>query len=343
MQRCFSLASKGLGMVAPNPIVGAVIVHEGKIIADGHHYVYGGPHAEVVAIRNVLFEEMELLPHSTLYVNLEPCSHFGKTPPCTNLILEHNIPRVVISCIDTNEKVAGKGVEKLQQAGVEVTTGVLEKEGRLLNRRFFTCTEKKRPYIILKWAQTADGYIDKERTENTPHQNKISGEPALKMVHQWRTEEAAILVGKNTILNDNPLLTAREQPGRQPLRVVIDKNLEISPLFNVFNPDAKTLVFNAVKDQQMGQVSFKKIDFTDPLAEILSALYDMEIQSVMVEGGRFTLDRFIEHDLWDEVRVLTNKKLFYKGLKAPVFNVIPAAVTKAGEDMLSVYYNKLLK
>lgn len=143
MQRCFSLASKGLGMVAPNPIVGAVIVHEGKIIADGHHYVYGGPHAEVVAIRNVLFEEMELLPNSTLYVNLEPCSHFGKTPPCTNLILEHNIPRVVISCIDTNEKVAGKGIEKLQQAGVEVTVGVLEKEGRLLNRRFFTYHEKK--------------------------------------------------------------------------------------------------------------------------------------------------------------------------------------------------------
>lgn len=165
----------------------------------------------------------------------------------------------------------------------------------------------------------------------------------MKIVHQWRTEEAAILVGKNTVLNDNPLLTAREQPGRQPLRVIIDKNLEISPLFNVFNPDAKTLVFNSVKDQQMGQVTFTKIPFEDPLAEILETLYNMEIQSVMVEGGRYTLERFIEQGLWDEVKILTNKKLFYKGLKAPVFNVIPAAVTKAGEDMLSVYYNKLLK
>lgn len=331
MQRCFQLAQNGLGNVAPNPLVGAVLVHEGSIIGEGFHAQYGGPHAEVMAIRNC--QNPELLPKATLYVNLEPCSHFGKTPPCADLILEKRIPRVVVCNTDPFPEVAGRGIQKLRNAGVEVTVGVLEKDGEFLNRRFFTFHRKKRPYVILKWAQSADGLLDGNGA--VPH--KITEALSDQTVHQWRTQEAAILVGYRTALKDNPQLTARLFPGKNPLRIVLDPRLTLPTHLHLFSDGDPTLVFNTEKESDEGQLRFRKITHTQPEA-ILHRLYGENISSLIVEGGAQTLRGFISAGLWDEARVLTGSVSIGEGLPAPTLTGAQLMHTDySGSDTLRFY------
>ncbi len=317
MKLCLDLARKGLGSVAPNPMVGSVIVVNKKIIATGYHEQYGGAHAEVNAINSVL--DKKLLEQSTLYVNLEPCSHFGKTPPCVDLIIKSKIPRVVIGCLDVFAKVNGRGIKKLKKAGIDVRVGVLEKECKMLNKTFFTYHQKKRPYIILKWAQTADGFIDIERSFSSSKkaikisdkQNKIAG-------HKLRSETQAIMVGTNTALLDNPHLTTRLVKGKNPLRIVIDRDLKIPRHFNLLDKNVLTLVFTAEEAKSEHNLEFVKINFQkNILPQILKELYKREIQSLMVEGGAKLLNSFIENNLFDEVRVFTAKKKIKHGVKAP--------------------------
>ena len=292
MRRCFQVAENGLGQVAPNPLVGCVIVYDGKIISEGFHQKYGENHAERNAILRVKNEN--LLKNSTLYVNLEPCSHFGKTPPCADLIIEKNIPKVVISNLDSNPEVAGKGIERLRNAGVEVITGVLEDGGCFLNRRFFTYIEKKRPYIILKWAESLDGFI---YNETRPW---ITNEAMRNLVHKWRSEESAIMVGTNTVLIDNPKLNVRAYSGKNPLRVTIDENHKLPKNLHFLDNSQSTKIYE-----------------TADISEILSDLHSQKIQSVIVEGGVKLLQSFIEKNLWDEARILTGNKQLFSGLKAP--------------------------
>lgn len=296
MERCLELARLGLGRVQPNPMVGAVIVHDGRIIGEGYHHRYGEAHAEVNALAAV--KEPALLKDSTLYVNLEPCSHFGKTPPCADAIIHHGIPRVVVGTVDCHDKVNGNGIAKLRAAGVDVTVGVCEQECRELNRRFFTYHALKRPYVILKWAQTADGFMDVDRSDGQPHNYWITN-PALRvLVHKWRSEEDAILVGYNTMANDQPQLTTRLYSGKNPQRFVMQRG------DNVDAPLPCTAVSMDVK-------------------ECLQQLYEQRIQSVIVEGGRKTLDRFIESGLWDEARILVGDVTWGKGLPAPTLSETP--------------------
>jgi len=297
MTRCLELAQKGLGNTSPNPLVGSVIVHNGKIIGEGYHRKCGEPHAEINAINSV--EDKSLLQESTLYVNLEPCSHYGKTPPCAVKIAELKIPRVFVGIKDLSAKVNGKGVDILRKAGVEVTVGVLEKESYELNRRFFTYHQKKRPYIILKWAQTRDGFIDRERNNNTqPEINWITNAVSKSLVHKWRTEEDSILIGKETALKDNPQLTVRKWTGKQPLRLVMDKNLLLSGNFHVLDGNYPTVVFNAKKSGKAPNIEFVRLDYTkNVLGQIMDFLYTKEILSIIVEGGRKTLQSFIDAGL----------------------------------------------
>jgi len=329
MQRCFRLALNGLGNTAPNPLVGAVIVHEGQIIGEGYHAQYGGPHAEVMAIRNC--KRPELLPQCTLYVNLEPCSHFGKTPPCADLILDKKIPRVVVCNLDPFPEVSGRGIKKLRDAGVDVTTGVLEKEGAQLNRRFFTFHTEKRPYIILKWAQTADGFMD--GTAEQPL--KITTPLTDQRVHQWRTQEAGILVGYATALKDNPKLTARLFPGKNPVRMVWDPQPALPPTLHLFSDGEPTLVFNAEKNADNGAVKWIK---AADIHAIAKSIYEHNIQSVIIEGGAKTLDAFMRHNLWDEARVITGKITAGKGVEAP--KPIDSALTETIDsdgDTIRIY------
>ncbi len=338
MQRCLDLAKLGIGKVAPNPMVGAVIVYNGKIIGEGYHRKYGEAHAEVNAINSV--KNRELLKESTIYVNLEPCAHFGKTPPCADLIARMKIPRVVIGCVDTFAKVAGKGIEKLQKANCDVTVGVLEKESQDLNRRFFTFHSKKRPYIILKWAETIDGFIDIERTKGEDAQPYwITNLTSKKLVHKWRTEEDAFMIGTDTAINDNPQLTVREWVGRNPARIVIDRSLRLQHSLNLFNHDAKTIVFNSKKNACVDNIEFVKINFIDSLSEMLDYLYQSDIQSVVVEGGRILLNSFIENNLWDEAKVFIGYNKFFKGVEAPVFNYNPHKTTMIGNSKLMYFRN----
>jgi diaminohydroxyphosphoribosylaminopyrimidine deaminase / 5-amino-6-(5-phosphoribosylamino)uracil reductase len=311
MERAFQLASLGLGTVSPNPLVGCVLVHEKKIIGEGFHKKYGESHAEPNAIRSV--KEQNLLSSATLYVNLEPCSHWGKTPPCADLIIEKKIPKVVISNKDPNPLVAGKGIEKLEKAGIEVVLGVLENEGNWLNRRFFTYQTKKRPYIILKWAQTQNGFIARENFDS----KWISNVYSRQLVHKWRSEEDAILVGFNTALHDNPQLNVREMAGRNPLRLLIDKDLHIPTTHHLFDQSQKTIVFNALKSGVENEVEFIQLKQEEDLNPLLFALFERKVQSIIVEGGSKTLEKFIEQDLWDEARIFTSKAVFEKGIKAP--------------------------
>ncbi|HRS53852.1 MAG TPA: bifunctional diaminohydroxyphosphoribosylaminopyrimidine deaminase/5-amino-6-(5-phosphoribosylamino)uracil reductase RibD, partial [Bacteroidales bacterium] len=248
IRRCFDLARLGMGKVAPNPMVGCVIVNGNKIIGEGYHQEYGGYHAEVNAINSVI--DKDLLKTAVLYVNLEPCAHYGKTPPCTDLIISSQIPKVVISNVDPFEKVAGKGINKLRAAGISVIVGVLKQDGKELNKRFFTFCEQKRPYIILKWAQSLDGFIDKERNSNEKLKGPtwITGDFFKKVVHKWRAEEQAIMVGTNTAINDNPKLTVREVPGKNPLRIVIDRVLKLPHNLNLFDSSTPTLVLTEQKN-----------------------------------------------------------------------------------------------
>ena len=316
MKRCFELAKLGLGTAAPNPIVGCVIVYDGKIIGEGYHQKCGEAHAEVNAINSV--KDKSLLSKSTLYVSLEPCAHQGRTPACSLLIIEKKIPSVVISCIDSFAKVSGKGVEMLKNAGVDVTVGILENEGKFINRRFFTFHEKKRPYIILKWAETIDGFIDIDRKNPLQKPEWITNDISRTLVHKWRTEEPAIMVGTDTAELDNPKLNVREWKGKNPLRITIDKNLRLSDNLFLFDKTQKTIVFTSKNKTNEKYLEFVKLDFNkNIIPQILEYLHKIEVQSIIVEGGKKLLDSFISQNLWDEARVFIGDKHFYSGVKAP--------------------------
>jgi len=344
MQRCLELAALGLGSVNPNPMVGAVIVHEGLIVGEGYHQQYGQAHAEVNAVNDALskhHDAEELLKSSTIYVSLEPCAHYGKTPPCADLIIKHRIPRIVVGCRDPFERVNGKGIEKLEEAGLEVTIGILEKECKWLNRRFFTRVEQKRPYVILKWAQTTDGLL----APDDKSQSWITGEESRRLVHKWRGEEDAILVGKNTAAIDNPQLNTRHWPGRSPKRVVIDRRLELPQSLNIYDQNVETLVFNEVETGINGKIKYIALeDFERFVPQyILFQLYLQDIQSVIIEGGAHTLNSFIEADLWDEARIFTGKKIFGQGIKAPSVTGAEAERAIVGQDQLQILYHNSFK
>ncbi len=340
MQYCLQLAKKGLGNVAPNPMVGCVIIHNNIIIGKGYHKKYGEAHAEVNAINSV--ENKNLLPESTVYVSLEPCSHYGKTPPCCDLLIQHKIKHVVVACLDINPLVAGKGIEKLRAAGIEVITGVLENEAYELNRRFFIYHEKKRPYIILKWAQTKDNFISKI-SPFTREENWITNKESQLLVHTWRAQEQAILIGTNTALLDNPSLTVRLTDGKNPTRILIDKDLKVPITNAVFSNEAYTIVFTDMARTDRDTIVYKKIDFTkNILSQILDILFLLKITSVIIEGGTHTLQSFINMDLWDEARVFTADLDFYVGIKAPVVEGKKLSETMIGNDRLVVLTNQLL-
>jgi diaminohydroxyphosphoribosylaminopyrimidine deaminase / 5-amino-6-(5-phosphoribosylamino)uracil reductase len=316
MHRCLQLARLGAGTVAPNPMVGAVLVHEGVIIGEGHTQPYGQAHAEVMCINSISKANTKFISVATLYVSLEPCAHFGKTPPCADLIIKNKIPHVIIACRDSYKEVNGKGIEKLKAAGINVTVGVLEKEALELNKRFFIFHQQQRPYIILKWAQSNNKKIagvDEERVF-------ISNEFTNRLVHQWRSEEAAIMVGTNTALKDNPALTTRLCPGKNPLRLVIDMDLKLPTSLQLFDGTVKTIVFNGLKQSDEEKISFYKINKDENvIPQILNVLYNLKIQSVIIEGGAKLLQSFIDDGLWDEARVITNTTMqIPEGIAAPV-------------------------
>jgi diaminohydroxyphosphoribosylaminopyrimidine deaminase/5-amino-6-(5-phosphoribosylamino)uracil reductase len=341
MKRCLDLAGLGMGWVSPNPMVGAVIVHEDKIIGEGYHHKYGEAHAEVNAVNQVIARfsnYAELLKQSTIYVSLEPCAHYGKTPPCADLIIKHQIPTVVVGCRDPFEQVDGKGIEKLNDAGIEVITGILEEECKWLNRRFFTRVHKHRPYIILKWAQTENGFF----APNDNSQYWITGQESRKLVHQWRGEEDAVLVGKNTAAIDNPQLNVRYGNGKSPKRVVIDRRLELNPALNIFDQSVETLIFNEVETAINGKNKYIALEDFDRFVPqyILYQLYLQDIQSVIIEGGAYTVNSFIEAGLWDEARIFTGKTNLPAGIKAPKVAGIYSEEYLSGSDSLQILYNQ---
>jgi diaminohydroxyphosphoribosylaminopyrimidine deaminase/5-amino-6-(5-phosphoribosylamino)uracil reductase len=341
MQHCLELASRGSGHTAPNPMVGAVLVYEDRIIGEGWHRQYGQAHAEVNCIASVKENDTHLIPLSTLYVTLEPCAHTGKTPPCADLIIRHKIPKVAIGCRDPFPEVDGKGIERLKAAGVEVIVGVLERECRELNKRFFTFHTKHRPYIILKWAETQDGRISAGNGQRL----LISNEYSNRLVHQWRSEEAAILVGTNTALLDDPSLTTRLWPGPSPVRLVIDMELRLPSSLQLFNGEVRTIVFNTRKHQEEGNLLYYQLTHdTSIVHQVLNALYQLQLISVLVEGGAQLLQSFIDEGLWDEARVISNKKtdkpreITGKGLPAPrLTNSIKTGEINILTDQLNIY------
>jgi len=335
MHRCLELAKNGLGFVAPNPMVGSVIVNNGRIIGEGYHQQFGKPHAEVNAINSV--KDKSLLPYSTLYVNLEPCCHYGKTPPCTDLIINEKIPEVIIGSADPYDAVAGKGISRLRNHGVKVKVGVLKNEAMKLNKRFFTFHQKERPYIILKWAQTADAFIDIERLPGTPARPTwITSEKLRLLVHKWRTEEQAIMVGTITALKDNPRLNVRDWTGNQPTRIVLDENLTLSEKLHLFDNTQPTLVFNQKTDKKEGLTQWMKTDFASPgfLKDILIVVKELQIQSIIIEGGQKLLKTFITQNMWDEARIFQGSKFFVNGLKAPTLPVEKFTQSFIGNEIL---------
>lgn len=340
IKRSIELARLGLGHVSPNPIVGSVIVSKGRIIGEGYHKKYGSAHAEVNAIQDVIQKHdkaEELLKQSTLYVTLEPCSHFGKTPPCCDLIIKYQIPKVVIGCRDPFDAVNGKGIEKLREAGIEVITGVLEDECIDLNKRFFTRVSKQRPYIILKWAETANAYF----APDNGTQQWISGKEAQLLSHQWRTQEDCVLVGKRTAEIDDPRLNARLADGKNPKRAVIDRDLKLSKQLHVFDNSIETLVFNASKTDIQGKVKYIGIeDFDSFLPQyILFQLYLQDVQSLIIEGGVKTLQLFIDAGLWDEARIFISPDEWTSGIKSPNITGKQTDLIKVGRDHLSILVN----
>jgi diaminohydroxyphosphoribosylaminopyrimidine deaminase/5-amino-6-(5-phosphoribosylamino)uracil reductase len=306
MHRCLELASFGSGHVSPNPMVGAVLVHNDRIIGEGYHQKYGHAHAEVNCINSVRQEDRELISKSTLYVSLEPCAHFGKTPPCSDLIIKHEIPKCIIGCRDPFKEVDGKGIEKLRAAGLDVELGILEHECKELNKRFFTFHTKHRPYIIFKWAQTADGMLSSGGEKRL----LISNEYSNRLVHKWRSAEAAILVGTNTALLDNPALTTRSWAGPSPIRLVLDMNLRLPSSLRIFNEEAKTIIFNSAKHEEKGNLLYYQLKKEDNIIhQMMDALYKLNIQSILVEGGAKLLQSFIDEGLWDEARIISNNRL----------------------------------
>jgi diaminohydroxyphosphoribosylaminopyrimidine deaminase / 5-amino-6-(5-phosphoribosylamino)uracil reductase len=337
INRCLELAQLGAGEVAPNPMVGCVIVCQGKIIGEGYHRKYGEAHAEVNAINAV--NNQKLLKESTLYVTLEPCAHFGLTPPCSDLIVEKQIPKVVIGTIDPFASVAGKGIEKLKKAGIQVEVGILEKECREINKRFFTFHEKGRPYIILKWAQTQDGFIDVERTsEDYGEPTWITGDLALRLVHKIRSEECAILVGRKTAKKDNPSLSVRHWTGKNPLRLVIDNQLQLPGNINLLDGSTETFIFNTIKNEKGNNLHFIKTgDTKDTIQQILDELHNQKILSVIIEGGKQLLESFIEMNLWDEAHIFTGPKFFGLGVQAPKLKGKIIATEILDNDSLFVF------
>ena len=344
IKRCIQLAQLGAGHVSPNPMVGAVLVHNNRIIGEGYHEKYGEAHAEANCINSVN-QAYKNLEKSVLYVSLEPCVHYGKTPPCTDLIIRNKIPKVVIGCKDVYTEVNGKGIEKLKQNGIDVIVGVLENECKNLNKAFFTSQSLQRPYLILKWAQTADGKI--AGTSN--NRLLISGEIANRLVHKWRAETAGILIGTNTAETDNPELTNRLWNGNSPMRLIIDLDLRLSHDLKIFKNDAPTIIFNLQKkssefhDPLEAQVYYYQISDRDKtIEEILKACYELKIQSILIEGGRKLLQSFIDKNLWDEARIITNTKMFIgEGLESPGFwNKNLIRDFSLGDYLISVYKSK---
>ncbi|MBS2210580.1 bifunctional diaminohydroxyphosphoribosylaminopyrimidine deaminase/5-amino-6-(5-phosphoribosylamino)uracil reductase RibD [Carboxylicivirga mesophila] len=341
MQRCLQLAQMAEGNTYPNPMVGSVIVHKGKIIGEGYHQKAGEPHAEVNAVHSV--KDQSLLRQSTLYVNLEPCAHYGKTPPCSKLIIDKAIPHVVIGCIDSYSEVAGKGIEMMKKAGVDVKTGVLEAKSLELNRRFFTFHNKQRPYIILKWAETQDGFVDIKRTDADYGQPTwITNEWARRAVHKQRTTEEAVLVGTQTALKDNPSLTVRDWSGKQPLRCVIDKECQLDGQYHLLDNTHQTVIYNLRKEDRVKLTEYVKLDAGKDLTlQILKDLWQRNIQSLIVEGGSATLQCFINADLWDEAHRYVGDVFFKKGVKAPEFSAKIKQKHTFGDSQLFVYRNNL--
>ncbi|MDR3094932.1 MAG: bifunctional diaminohydroxyphosphoribosylaminopyrimidine deaminase/5-amino-6-(5-phosphoribosylamino)uracil reductase RibD [Bacteroidales bacterium] len=341
MHRCLELARLGTGYTAPNPMVGCVIVHEGRIIGEGWHRQYGEPHAEMNAIRSV--QQKHLLPSSTLFVNLEPCAHVGKTPPCADKIIAERIPQVVTGSVDPNPLVAGKGVERLRNAGCHVTTGVLEEECSRLNVRFMTFHKQRRPYVLLKWAQTADGFIDVIRSNTfSARPTWITGEYERTLVHKWRSEESAILVGTNTALMDNPMLNLRQWTGKQPLRIVIDRTQRLPASLHLFDGSQSTLVFTEKSVNPLSDVDYAVVPFDNRLPfHILDELYSRNIASVLIEGGAQLLQTFIHAGLWDEARIFTSKMCFGNGIPAPEINGKFCDEYKMHDSELRIFENKI--
>lgn len=338
MERCLQLAALGGAEVAPNPMVGAVLVHNGNIIGEGFHQQFGAAHAEVNCIASVAAVHRHLIPDATLYVSLEPCNHFGKTPPCTSLVLQQDIKKVVIACRDPFDKVNGSGINKLLDAGVEVIEGVLKEKAEWLNRRFFTYHKRKRPYIILKWAQSSDFFI--ARREN---RTKITSLVTDRLVHQWRSEESAIIIGSRTAIIDNPSLTTRLYPGKNPLRLVIDSNLSIPQSHLLLQDEFPLVIFNNKYSKLTDQKEYCKVGYGEHvLSDVLHFLYNRGIVSLIVEGGAATLQSFINANVWDEARVITNLNLFLgEGLPSPILaEYCYSKKQVSGSDCIDFYFNE---
>lgn len=345
MHRCLDLARLAHAQASPNPMVGAVIVVDDRIIGEGYTSAYGGAHAEVNAVADVFQKHgadqgKELLQRATVYVSLEPCAHHGKTPPCADLLINYKVAEVIVGCLDPFARVNGLGIQKLRDAGIRVTVGVLEQECKTMNRRFFTRIGKLRPYVILKWAQTADGYF----APSDPEQKWISNNASKHLVHKWRSEEDAILVGKNTALIDNPTLTTRLWRGKSPKRILIDKNLDVPTDNSLFENDGTDiLIFNATKAAWEGNKKYIEVENFDLYLpqNILYQLYIMDIQSIIIEGGKKTLDSFIHAGLWDEARVFVGNTNWGKGNEAPHLTIKPKETSKISHDSLNIYFNDI--
>ncbi len=339
MRRCFELARKGLGMTRTNPLVGAVVVHNDRIIGEGYHHEFGGPHAEVNAIRSV--KDSLLLNQSTLYCSLEPCSHHGKTPPCSMLISQKRIRRVVVSNRDPFPSVNGQGIRQLEESGIEVETGCLEEEGLHLNRRFFHYINYKRPYVILKWAQTADGFIDLEREPGDQEGPRwISDEVCRTLVHKWRSEESAIMVGTNTVLTDNPRLNTRRWTGANPVRITLDRRGRLTDSAHILDGTQDTIVFTGVHRNYSGKIRTVHADPSYELVDVMEELFDQQIISIFVEGGAQLHNSFLATGLWDEARVFTGKMSFSQGVKAPEITEKPDELFNIGDSKLEVFRNR---
>jgi diaminohydroxyphosphoribosylaminopyrimidine deaminase/5-amino-6-(5-phosphoribosylamino)uracil reductase len=333
MLRALELAQLGKGNVSPNPLVGCVIVYQDKIIGEGWHRKYGEAHAEVNAVNSVT--EKSLLKESTVYVTLEPCSHFGKTPPCADMLIREQVKNVVICNGDPNPLVAGKGIKKLREAKINVTENVLETEGRFINRRFFTFIERSRPYIILKWAQTADGFIARENFDS----KWISDSYSRELVHKWRTEEDAVFVGSNTALHDNPKLNVRDWTGRNPVRILLDRYLKVPTTFQLFDQSQPTLCYNLQKEETVSNLHYVKLQKDDFIQQVAADLFKRKVQSVIIEGGAETLNRFIEANLWDEARIFMSPDTFDKGIPAPSLHTSTFKDEYLKNDVLRTIYN----
>jgi len=339
MHRCLELAAKGAGYVAPNPMVGAVLVHNDAIIGEGWHQQYGQAHAEVNCINDAIANgNAQLLSSATIYVSLEPCAHFGKTPPCADLIIKHKIPNVVVGCRDPFPEVDGKGIEKLQSAGIDVTIGILEVDAKKLNKRFFTFHKQHRPYIVLKWAVTADGFIG-----DPSKRLLISNEYSNRLVHRWRSEEAAILVGTNTALKDDPALTNRLWSGPSPTRLIIDRQLQLPKTLQVFDGAVPTIIFNTIKIEEANNLLYVKLEENPSLLpQLLQSCYKAGIQSILVEGGAQLLQSFINEKKWYEARIINSSIKAGSGIAAPILeNAILQDQLEMTGDTINIYKPQL--